>query len=327
MNPSPLVLNPPQKEEQNVSALSATVTYYDLPVLKQPVWIWTVPLYFFTGGVAGVAMVMGAVVQSLDGRRQSRFAELCHWTGAIGGVVSSVLLTADLGRPSRFLFMLRVLRPSSPMSIGSWLLACATPLAGGSALLARAPAPFRGLSRAAGIAGGILGMPLAGYTAVLLANSAVPVWLATRKSLPLLFGASAATSLASVFELLPLSVGERAIMRRFGLAGRAADLVTSRLVEHDACSDERVGVPLKRGLSGALWKTAKALTAASLVLSLFPGESRVRRRTTGILGIAGGLALRFAIVQAGKASTRDPRATFRQQARLCVKQPTTACRA
>jgi formate-dependent nitrite reductase membrane component NrfD len=315
MNPSFPAFGASQKQEQTIAAPLEAVTYYDLPVIKQPVWIWTVPLYFFTGGVAGAAMVMGAVVQSLDGRRQSRFAELCQWTGAIGGVVSSVLLTCDLGRPSRFLFMLRVLRPSSPMSIGSWLLACATPLAGGSALLARAPASLHGLSRAAGIAAGVLGMPLATYTAVLLANSAVPVWLASRKSLPLLFGASAATSLASVFELMPLSVTERAIMRRFGLAGRAADLVTSHLVERDACSDERVGDPLKQGLSGALWKTARVLTAASLVLSLFPGENRRRRRATGILGIAGGLALRFAIVHAGKASARDPRATFGQQAR------------
>jgi formate-dependent nitrite reductase membrane component NrfD len=311
MNPSAFASSP-QKQEQ--PALSEPVTYYDLPVLKQPVWIWTVPLYFFTGGVAGSAMVMGAVVQSLDRGRQSRFSELCHWTGAIGGVVSSVLLTCDLGRPSRFLFMLRVLRPGSPMSIGSWLLACATPLACGSALLSRAPVPLRGLSRTAGIAAGVLGMPLATYTAVLLANSAVPVWLATRKSLPLLFGASAATSLASVFELMPLSVTERAIVRRFGIAGRAADVVASRLVEHDARSTGQVDDPLRQGLSGALWKTAKALTAASLVMSLFPGESRLRRRTAGILGIAGGLALRFAVVQAGKASARDPRATFRQQA-------------
>jgi formate-dependent nitrite reductase membrane component NrfD len=302
-----------------MAAPSETVTYYDLPVIKQPVWIWTVPVYFFTGGVAGAAMVLGAVVQSLDGRRQSRFAELCHWTGAIGGAVSSVLLTADLGRPSRFLFMLRVLRPSSPMSIGSWLLACATPLAGGSALLARAPVPLRTLSRTSGIAAGFLGMPLATYTGVLLANSAVPVWLATRTSLPLLFGASAATSLASVFELMPLPATERAIMHRFGIMGRTADLVTSRLVEYDACSNGPVGATLKQGLSGALWKTAKVLTAASLVLSLFPGENCLLRRTTGILGIAGGLALRFAIVQAGKASARDPRATFRQQAQVCIR--------
>jgi len=310
---------PPREGEQTIATSPETVTYYDLPVVKQPVWIWTVPLYFFTGGVAGSAMVLGAAAQSFGGRRQREFAERCYWIGGIGGAISSVLLISDLGRPSRFLYMLRVLRPGSPMSVGSWVLTLATPLAGGSALLARRQRRLGVLARGTGIGAGILGMPLATYTAVLLSHSAVPVWLATRKSLPLLFGASAASSLASVCELMPLRPSGRAIVRRFGIAGRAADVLASRLLEKDAAVDPQVGAPLRQGLSGALWRAAKVLTAASLLLSLFPGESRVRRRTAGILGIAGGLALRFAVFHAGKESARDPRATFRQQAHGAVR--------
>lgn len=176
-----------------------SVTYYDRPLLKSPVWIWSVPLYFFVGGVAGAAMTLGLAVQILGGRRLRKFSETCHWTGAIGGGIGSVLLISDLGRKARFLAMLRVFRPTSPMSVGSWVLALATPLSAGSALLTSGRGPVRTAGLAAGIGAGVLGMPLATYTAVLLGNSAVPVWMATRKSLPLLFGASSAAGLAIGF--------------------------------------------------------------------------------------------------------------------------------
>lgn len=291
-----------------------SVTYYDRPLLKAPVWIWSVPLYFFVGGVAGAAMTLGLAVQLLGGRRLRKFSETCHWTGAIGGGIGSVLLISDLGRKARFLAMLRVFRPTSPMSVGSWVLALATPLSAGSALLTSGRGPVRTAGLAAGIGAGVLGMPLATYTAVLLGNSAVPVWMATRKSLPLLFGASSAAGLASVFDLMPLANRERAVVRNFGIAGRLADLVVTHAVESDACANPRVGLPLSRGVSGVLWKSAKILTAVSLALSLVPGKSDTRRRTAGVFGVFGSLALRFAIIHAGKASALDPRATFSQQA-------------
>lgn len=292
---------------------STAITYYDRPVLKPPVWIWTIPTYFFVGGVAGAAMTMGLAVQVAGGRRLRRFDERCRWVGAIGGGIGSVLLIADLGRKERFLGMLRVFRASSPMSVGSWVLALATPLSAGSALLTLSRGVLRPVGYAAGIGAGILGMPLATYTAVLLSNSAVPIWLATRESLPLLFGASSAASLAAVFDLMPLGPEPRAIMRRFGIAGRIAELAAATVVEREACTDPTVGQPLHRGVSGALWTAAKVLTTASLVLTLMPGKKPAARKAAGICGVLGGLALRFAVFHAGKASSLDPYATFGQQ--------------
>jgi formate-dependent nitrite reductase membrane component NrfD len=292
---------------------STGLTYYDRPVLKPPVWIWTVPAYFFVGGVAGAAMTMGLAVQIVGGRHLRQFEERCRWVGAVGGGVGTALLIADLGRKARFLAMLRVLRPSSPMSIGSWVLALATPLSAGSALLTMTSGGLWYVGYAAGVGAGILGMPLATYTAVLLSNSAVPVWLATRKSLPLLFGASSAASLASVFELMPLGEKERMIVRRFGIVGRVVELAAAEVVERDACANIQVGLPLQRGASGALWKAAKILTVTSLLLTIIPGQSKIRRTSAGICGVLGGLAIRFAIFHAGKGSALDPRATFGQQ--------------
>ncbi len=288
-------------------------SYYGRPVLKPPVWIWSIPAYFFVGGVAGAAMTLGMAVQLAGGRRLRGFDERCRWIGAIGGGIGSALLIHDLGRKGRFLFMLRVFRPTSPMSVGSWVLALATPLSAGSAILTFARGSLYRLGYAAGIGAGILGMPLATYTAVLLSNTAVPVWSETRRVLPFLFGASSAAGLASVLDCMDLNGRERTIARRFGLAGRIAELAASQALTFEAARVPRVALPLREGVSGALWNAAGILTAGSLALSLWPGESRTRRRIAGALGIVGGFCLRFAVFHAGKASARDPHATFAQQ--------------
>jgi formate-dependent nitrite reductase membrane component NrfD len=296
--------NAPVIEPSLPEAPALGPTYYDRPVLKQPVWIWTIPTYFLVGGIAGAAMTLGLAVQMFGGRRLRAFDERCRWTGAIAGGIGSALLIADLGRKTRFLMMLRVFRPTSPMSVGSWVLALATPLSAGSAIM---PRPF---DRILGVGAGVLGMPLATYTGVLIGNTAVPLWNSARRTLPLLFGASAMASLAGLFNLMDLTERERRIMRRFGLIGQAAELLAAGAVERDARKVPRVSKPLRNGFSGMLWSAASICTAGALVLSLLPGDGRRKRAITGLLGLAGGACVRFGIFHAGKRSARDPHAAF-----------------
>jgi formate-dependent nitrite reductase membrane component NrfD len=298
-------------------------SYYGKPAIKQPVWIWSIPAYFYVGGVAGASMVMGMAAQLLGGQSLRSFDARCRWVGAIGGGMGTALLIHDLGRKTRFLFMLRVFRPTSPMSIGSWVLAAATPLSAGSALLTSAKGLLRGAGQAAGLGAGLLGLPLAAYTGVLISGTAVPLWFEARRSLPLLFGASSVAGMGSLFELMNLAPRERRIMDHFTLAGRMAELAAGRLLEREAARVERVAAPLHEGVAGSLWKAAKILTAASLVVSLLPGKWRGKRILAGTLGTLGGVAVRFAIFQAGKASANDPHATFRQQREALVPQPRT----
>jgi formate-dependent nitrite reductase membrane component NrfD len=288
-------------------------TYYGMPVIKSPVWIWSIPAYFYAGGVAGAGMVMALAAQWFGGKGLQRFDERCRWVGAVGGGIGTALLIHDLGRKARFLYMLRVFRPTSPMSVGSWVLAAATPLSAGSALLAEARGFWFWIGRRAGLGAGILGMPLATYTAVLIAGTAVPVWQQSRRTLPLLFGASSAAGLAATLELMPLEPAERRVMRRFGMGSRAAELVAAFAVERELAPVRAVKRALESGLPGALWNAAKVLTLSSLVLSLWRGKRRAARLLSGILGTAGGLCLRFAVFYAGRASSLDPHATFRQQ--------------
>src|SRR5580765_6742485 len=95
---------------------TAVATYYDRPMLKQPVWIWTVPAYFYVGGVAGAALVLGAVAQFQNDDDLRSLVRSARWIGAGGQLLGSIFLIVDLGRPERFFNMLRVLNPKSPLS-------------------------------------------------------------------------------------------------------------------------------------------------------------------------------------------------------------------
>lgn len=286
-------------------------TYYDRPILKEPVWIWSVPAYFAVGGAAGAAAVLGAVAQlrgGLDG-----LVGRCRWIATAGTTVGTVLLVIDLGRPARFLNMLRVFRPSSPMSIGSWVLAATSGAATVSAFTHRRGGPAGVLGDVAGLGSGALGGPLAGYTAVLVSNTAVPAWQGARRTLPLLFTGSGVAGAASVLQLLDLDDDEVSAVRTFHVAGSLWELAAGEAVEREVGRVERAARPYHEGASGALWKAAKVATGLSLVASLVPGFARWKRGLAGVLGILGALLVRFAVFQAGKVSSRDPRATFASQ--------------
>lgn len=288
-------------------------TYFERPILKEPTWIWTVPAYFYAGGAAGAAALLGAAAQAIGGGDTAGLMRRCRWIAAVGGAAGTAGLIYDLGRPERFLNMLRVFRHSSPMSVGSWVLAASAPLAAGSAVLSGASGVLGGAGNLAAYGAGALGMPLAGYTAVLLSTTAVPVWQGSRRSLPPLFMGSAMTAAASLLHLMRLSERERRIVKRFGVAGALIGLAAHAAMEREAGRVERVARPLHEGPSGALLRAAKALTAASLALGLVSGKSRARWAAAGILGTGGALATKFGVFHAGRASARDPRATFHQQ--------------
>ncbi len=288
-------------------------TYYDRPVLKEPVWIWAVPAYFYVGGAAGAASVMGAAAQALGGDELRALVRRCRWISAAGTAAGAALLVHDLGRPERFLNMLRVFRPTSAMSMGSWTLAAAGALSSGAALFSDRRGVPRALGDASGLAAGAIGLPLAGYTAVLLSDTAVPLWRHTRRSLPLLFVASAVTSAASALQAAELSDEEEKAVRVFDLLGGIAESAAIIVLERDAARAPRVGESLHTGLGGSLWRLAKAGSTAGLVLSLLPGQRRGRSLLSAALGTATALSVKFAIFHAGKASGRDPRATFEPQ--------------
>jgi len=219
-------------------------------------------------------------------------------------VVSAALLIADLGRPMRFVNMLRVFRPSSPMNVGTWILtgfgACAT-----AAVVPFLPGRLRD---AAAVGAGVFGVPLTSYTGVLLVGTAVPLWQGARRSLPILFSASGAGAASALFDLLPERDRGARAMHRMGLVAKVTELAMSAVLEAEVSRAPRVAIPLRTGASGALWRASQLCTVASIGMTLLR-----RRFAAGVLGNLGSLALRFALIAAGRRSARDPRAAFAQQ--------------
>jgi formate-dependent nitrite reductase membrane component NrfD len=293
-----------------------STTYYGLPAIKRPVWKWYIPAYLYVGGLAGASAALAAACELTGDRRLRTTAGRARWVAAGGAAVSAGLLIADLGRPSRFLNMLRVFRPTSPMNMGTWILSGFGAASGAAALLAPRPGAAAMLGRAAGVGAGVLGLPLTSYTGVLLANTTVPIWRGARRTLPWLFAASAACSAASLLQLLgaPNKPAAR-VVRRLGVLGKAAELVAAEAVTRELArrGPGPVAQPLRRGRAGLLWRAAKVMTAVSLALDILPGEGRGRARAAGVLGTLGTLALRFAVVEGGRRSADDPRATFEPQ--------------
>jgi formate-dependent nitrite reductase membrane component NrfD len=289
-------------------------SYYGLPMLKEPVWVGAVPLYFWLGGAAGAAATLSAVARICGGRALDPLARKARLLAAVGDTVGAGLLTYDLGRPERFYNMLRVFNPRSPMSVGSWVLATSGAANTGALVLQNRRGFLGAVGDLAGFVGGLLGMPLAGYTAVLLSNTAVPVWNLGRRSLPLLFMASGVATAGSLLSLTASTDEERVAAERYAVAGQIGELAATAALHYEVRRESpRAARPLWRGTSGALLTAATALTAASLVSSIVPGRSRRRARNAAILGALGSLALRFAIRHAGKASARDPQASFAAQ--------------
>jgi hypothetical protein len=278
--------------------------YYGLPVLKKPVWTWQVPTYFFVGGIAGPAAIVAAVANGT-------LARDAHWIAAGGGLASAALLITDLGRPERFFNMLRVFKPQSPMSVGSWILmafsstSAASAMAGAIAERTDSRLPVRwldGSKLATSTLGAVAGSVLATYAGVLIGSTAIPVWNANARLLPLHFGAAGLGSAASLLELLG---HDDASLNQLALA--AAAIETAILASLEVDVDPRL-VPLKTGASGLGIRLGGLLTGpVPLALRLLGGKSRRWRRAAAVSSLAGSLMSRLAWMAAGRASASDPR--------------------
>jgi formate-dependent nitrite reductase membrane component NrfD len=297
-------------------------TYYGRPVIKQPVWTPEIPWYFFSGGMAGAAATLAAVARS---QGNERLADAAGRVALAGGLVSPPLLVADLGRPDRFHHMLRVIKPTSPMSIGSWILALFVPAAGGAAVLSTLGWLPR-LQRILETVGAALGPFMSTYTAVLIANTAIPAWHEARKELPWVFsGGSAASAGAATLLLVSRGAGgqpawrEAAPARKLAVLGTVCELVAAELMEHRL---GELGEPYRLGAAGRLSKLATSLSIAGAGLLGLLGRRRGAAATGAVLVLAGAAAQRWAIFKAGFTSAQDPTYTVKpQRERLSGAKP------
>jgi formate-dependent nitrite reductase membrane component NrfD len=292
-----------------------TESYYGRPILKEPVWKWQIPAYFFFGGLGGASGTLSGLALAAG---NEPLGKVSSYVGAVADTLSPALLIADLGRPERFLNMFRVFKITSPMSVGSWLLAAGGTASGvGAALeLLGVLKPVRVAAHAAAAA---LGPTQCTYTAALIADTAIPVWHDARHELPFVFAASsAATAGAAAAALVPPEHAGPA--RRTAVWGSVARIALSAAMQARL---GMVGEVYRKGTAGRLSAVAIAATATGAGLLAGPGRrSRGVAALGGALVLGGELASRFATFKAGFQSARDPKyVVLPQRARADVSSP------
>ncbi|WP_138413550.1 NrfD/PsrC family molybdoenzyme membrane anchor subunit [Sinomonas gamaensis] len=294
-------------------------SYYGRPVVKPAPWGDDVAAYLFLGGVAGGSALLGLGGQ-LTGRPTLRRNARVTALAAVS--LGAVALVRDLGRPERFLHMLRTFKLTSPMSVGSWILSAFSAGAGVAAVAeidrmssARLPlGPLRPVLQAvegpAGVEAALFAGPLAAYTAVLLGDTATPTWNAAREELPFVFVSSAALASAGL-AMITTPVREAGPARKLAAFGVMGEMVAMRVMEHRM--DPVEAEPLHQGRAGAMLRWSERLAAAGGLGTLLGGRNRAVAAASGLALLAASALTRFGVFEAGLSSAKDPRYTIEPQ--------------
>jgi formate-dependent nitrite reductase membrane component NrfD len=296
-------------------------SYYGRPVVKPAPWGHDVAAYLFLGGVAGGSAVLAAGAQLTGQAALRRNGRL----GALGAVsLGAVFLVRDLGRPERFVNMLRVIKLTSPMSLGSWILSV---FSGGAAVAAAAEVdrmtgerlplgPLRSVLRfvegPAGLEAAAFGPLLAVYTAVLLADTSTPTWNHVHDELPFVFVSSASLASAGL-AMVTTPAAEAAPARRLAVLGVIGDLVATQVMHRRI--DPVVAETLHDGRPGTMLRLSEALAVAGGIGTLLGGRRRGVAAASGLALLAASALTRFGIFEAGIRSAKDPRYTIEPQKR------------
>jgi hypothetical protein len=297
---------------------SAETGYYGIPLLKQPQWTNEIPIYFFVGGITGASAVIGAVANWTG--KNAKIVRDSRYVAAGGALLSSALLISDLGRPARFLAMLRIFKPQSPMSVGAWVLAAFGTFSGASAAAQFFADRYRvGTFEIIGNVtegfAALFGLPLATYTGVLLGVSVIPVWNHNVQTLPLHFGMSGLNSAVSTLELL--GNDRSPALNRLGIL--ASGLETYEGFHLEMRQSPVVNQPLKHRKSGWMTRIGGVLSGPVPLALRIAAEftsadtSRRLRRTAAVSSLTGSIFTRFGWVSAGHASAKDWRLPLQQK--------------
>lgn len=302
-------------------------SYYGRPVVKAPPWKAPIAVYLFLGGVAGGSGLLAFGAQCTGRpvlRRNARLTAL----GTVG--LGTLALIEDLGRPERFLNMMRTVKVTSPMSLGTWVVGGFASLSGvlgalevdrlaGEKLPLGALRPLLRAAEGPASLGQVALAPLfASYTGALLGNTVVPTWEAGRGHLPYLFASSASLA-AGGAAMVTTPVAEAGPARLLTVAGVAGDVASMHLMKESMHPLERE--PLETGTPGKLLTWAERLAIAGGIGTLLGGRHRVVAAVSGAALLTASALTRFGVLNAGLESVKDPRRVIEpQKARLAVRR-------
>jgi len=314
------------------------VTYYDYPALKPTTWHWEIIWYFFFGGLAAGCYVIASIASLFGSPEDRRVARTGYYLSLLALLPCPPLLIKDLGRPERFLNMLRVFKVKSPMSMGTWGLLSFSFFSGITAMIQAARDGILGQwwgaralaalpQKLIALPGTLLGVFLGGYTGVLLASTSVPLW-SRSKLLGAVFVSSAMSTSAALITLVLRVTGAPArVLHKLERLEWAAMLLEMTELFTFLRQSGRAARPLVGDGPGehgqTFWRFVLgggiALPWLLQTLSLF-GSRREKQRKGAInlaptvggllisaLVLVGGYFLRRTMIQAGHSSSRDAR--------------------
>jgi formate-dependent nitrite reductase membrane component NrfD len=306
------------------------VGYYGVPAIHGPHWKWLIIGYFFLGGVSGGAAALGGAARLFGGRDSAAVARTASYVSFVALAPCPLLLILDLRRPKRFLNMIRTVRPSSPMSVGTWglmLFSLLSLVAVGRQLrsdITRKGDPGDEVMTEAGgnalaVIWGVSGFFVAGYTGVLLAATAVPLW-SKRPGLlgPLFLSSALASGAAAIAAVMSvLGDGDNADEHAIQRLETVCSVTEGALLVSWICALGPTAKPITAGRLGALVTHGiggGGIALPLLVAALRQQRPHERRRAAtfiaAALTLAGGFALRYAVVEGGRRSANDAGATF-----------------
>jgi formate-dependent nitrite reductase membrane component NrfD len=298
----------PQQEFQEAS-------YYDYPVLKQPFWRWEIIWYFFFGSKEDRVVVRTGYYLSL-----------------LMLLPCPLLLIKDLGRPERFLNMMRMFKVKSPMSMGVWGLLGFSAFSGSTAVMQAAKdgvlGHWWGARLIAALPQKLISMPgslfaifLGGYTGVLLTATSVPLWSRSKLLGGIFVSSAISTSTALISVVLRLFGAPHKVLHKLENMEWMAMLVEgvgllAFLRESGRAARPLVGTaPGEHGITFWRFMFGGGLAFPWLLqtLALFrrgTGKGRSGGLLISLLVLVGGYFLRRTMIEAGRTSSMDARTTL-----------------
>jgi len=294
-------------------------TYYSRPSIKPSHWGWLIAGYYFVGGIAGGTQVIATVVDLASPQRDRTIVRAGRYISLVALLASPPLLIADLQTPDRFYNMLRIVRPTSPMSIGSWVLSAFGLFAGLTAVAQgvedlTGSTAARSTARWLSVPAAATGMVMASYTGALSTATSVPLWAAIPRALPTLFGlASTASALAAITlaaEARNAPEGTQHRLERLSLIIGIGELALHAIISQTWRARQVAG-PIETPKLGALHKYGMVGLGAVLPVAIHGAQQLIGRRSrTGTIiaaaaTLAGVFIERLVIVFGGNESARS----------------------
>lgn len=169
----------PANSEPPIPGWAAANGYTNMIVTKAPEWHGSIAWDALLNGMATGLFMAAAVSELASPAIFTPVAKIAYPVALFLLLFDLVLLVLDLGDPLRFHHMLRVFKPHSPMSVGTWCLTIfSLPLTAAAALslLAEMGMDFELARKLVVIVGLLPGFGSAAYKGVLLSTNSQPGW-------------------------------------------------------------------------------------------------------------------------------------------------------